>query len=104
MGQPDHHLRGGEEAGPLEARFETGDPPRGAGDGERDTRQAGSAPDINQASPLAQAVEQRERAKRVEQQLFGEAIAVEDADEVGPFGALLQPARIGAELGDGAYG
>jgi len=104
MGQPDHHLCGGEEAGPLEARFETGDPPGGAGDGERDTRQAGSAPYINQASRLAEAVEQRERAERVEQQLFGEAIAVEYADEVGPFGALLQTARIGAELCDGAYG
>jgi hypothetical protein len=104
MGQPDHHLRGGEEAGPLEARFETGDAPRGACDGQRDTGQAGSAPDINQASRLAEAVEERERAERVEQQLFGEPIAVEDADEVGPFGALLQTARIGAELCDGADG
>jgi hypothetical protein len=104
MGQSDHHLRGGKEAGPLEARFETGDAPRGACDGQRDTGQAGSAPDINQASRLAEAVEERERAERVEQQLFGEAIAVEDADEVGPLGALLQTARIGTELCDGAGG
>ena len=104
MGQPNHHLRGGEEAGPLEARFETGDPPGGAGDGERDTGQAGSAPDINQASRLAEPVEQGKGAERVEQQLFGEAIAVEDTDEVGPFGALLQTARVGAKLCDGADG
>ena len=104
MGQPDHHLGGGEEAGPLEARFETGDLPSGPGNRERDTRQAGSAPYLNQASRLAYAVEEGKGAERVEQQLFGEPVAVEYADEVGPFGALLQTARIGTELCDGADG
>jgi len=104
MGQPHHHLCGGQEACPLEARFETCDPPGGARDGERDTRQAGATADVDDASALADAVEEGKGAERVEQQLFGEPVAVEYADEVGPFGALLQTARIGAELCDGAYG
>lgn len=104
MGQPHHHLGGGEEAGPLEARFETGDLPGGAGNGERNARKASSAPYVDNASALAYAVEQRKGAERVEQQLLGKAIAVENADEVGPLGALLQTARIGAELRDGAGG
>jgi hypothetical protein len=104
MGQPHHHLGGGEEAGPLEARFETGDLPGGARDGERDARKAGATADVDDASALAQPVEQRKGAERVEQQLFGEPVAVEYADEVGPLGALLQTARIGTELCDGAGG
>ena len=104
MGQPHHHLCGGQEARPLEARFETGDLPGGAGNRERDARKASATADVYQASRLAYAVEQRKGAEGVEQQLLGKAIAVENADEVGPFGAILQPARIGAELRDGAGG
>jgi hypothetical protein len=98
MGQPHHHLGGGEEACSLEAWFETGDLPRGARDGERDARKSGATADVDDASALAQPVEQGKGAERVEQQLFGEPVAVENADEVGPLGALLQTARIGTEL------
>ena len=104
MGQPHHHLGGGEEAGPLEARFETGDLPGGARNRERDARKAGATADVDDASALAYAVEEGKGAERVEQQLFGEPVAVEYADEVGPLGALLQTTCIGAELCDGADG
>lgn len=104
MGQPHHHLGGGEEAGPLEARFETGDLPSGPGNRERDARKAGATADVDDAPAVAYAVEEGKGAERVEQQLFGEPVAVEYADEVGPLGALLQTARIGTELCNGADG